>query len=419
MRALISKSEVGGRAVAPASKSYTIRGLMCAALATGESELAHPLLADDTEAALDVLGKVGIGVRRGEDAWRITGGEWQTSPTDLFCRESATTLRFMIALCSLVPGQSRLTAGKSLGPRPIRPLLGALRQLGVDCWYEDKTAVIVKGGGLRGGACELPGNISSQFVSALLLVAPLAAKSTAISLTTPLESKPYVAMTRECLGKFGITFEASADFRRFEVAPQPYRPCRYEVEGDWSSASYLLALGALAGEIEVRGLNPASLQGDRAILDILREMGADIAIEAGAIIVRKSKLRAVKADLTHCTDLLPTVAVLAAAAAGASEISGIARARIKESDRVAAVKAGLERMGAPVSEGTDRLVITGNRLAGATIDTRGDHRIAMAFALLGVVAGDTVIDDAGCVAKTYPGFWQTLKNTGGEVMLNE
>ncbi|MFH1775910.1 MAG: 3-phosphoshikimate 1-carboxyvinyltransferase [Chloroflexota bacterium] len=261
----------------------------------------------------------------------------------------------------------------------------------------------------------MAGNISSQFVSALLFVAPLASEGAKIRLSTPLESRAYVAMTLQCLKEFGIEVECSSDFREFVAFRQAYRPARYVVEGDWSSASYFLALGATCGEVEVTNLNIESRQGDKILLDRLRDMGAQVVVKENSVAVGKSRLRAIRADLSECIDLLPTLAVLAAVAEGKSEFTGVGRARLKESDRVAAVKEGLKRMGIAVGEGENRLTVTGSRPEGAVIDSRGDHRIAMAFSVLGTVVGQTVIEDAGCVAKTFPRFWDILKSIGGKV----
>ena len=419
MRASIYQSEIKGKVAAPSSKSYTIRGLVCAALARGESEIMSPLGSDDTEAAIEVLNKVGIRVVQGKNSWLVSGGNFREPNTDLSCRESAATLRFMTAISSLIPGKCRLTSAPSLSQRPIKPLVQALRQLGVDCSYQEKEAcVIVNGGGLRGGVTELPGNISSQFVSALLFISPFAEEGISIRLTTPLESQPFVLMTLKCLKAFGIKVKFSKDLREFETSRQTYTPTKYTVEGDWSSASYLLALGALCGEVEVENLNLESLQGDRAILDFLKDMGVSVTIGRNSATVRRSRLRAMKADLADCIDLLPTVAVLAAAADGVSEFTGIERARLKESNRVSALREGLEGMGIKVIEESDRLTITGSPVKGSVIDSQGDHRIAMAFSLLGSSVGGTVIDDAECVSKTYPEFWDILKSIGGKVKID-
>jgi len=419
MKASIYKSEVKGKVKAPSSKSYTIRGLMCAALANGESKLIHPLSSDDTEASINALSKVGVRVHQEEGWWQVTGGNFHEPDTDLFCGESAATLRFMTAICSLIPGRCRLTAAPSLAKRPIKPLVQALKQLGVNCSCQGELPpVIVEGGRLKGGITELPGNISSQFVSALLLISPFAEEGMTIRLTTPLESKPFVLMTLDCLERFGITVGFSEELDEFEVIKQTHEPTKYEVEGDWSSASYFLALGAVSGGVEVKNLNPESLQGDKMMINFLQDMGALVKVNKNSVVVKKSRLNAIRADLSDCIDLLPTMAVLAAVADGISELTGIERARLKESNRVAAVKEGLERMGIKVTEERNRLMVTGSAPKGAFIDSKGDHRIAMAFSILGSVAGGTIIDDAECVSKTYPEFWDKLKSIGGEVKLN-
>ncbi len=419
MKVLISKSEIKGKVIAPSSKSYTIRGLMCAALAKGESKIIHPLSSDDTAAAINVLSQVEVGVRQEEDWWPVGGRNFHPPDADLFCGDSAATLRFMTAICSLIPGKCRLTAGSSLAKRPVRPLVQALKQLGVNCSCQGEVApVVVDGGRLKGGVAELPGDISSQFVSALLFISPLAEEGMLIRLTTPLESKPYVLMTLDCLAEFGITVGFSEELDEFEVLPQAYQPAKYEVEGDWSSASYFLALGALSGEVAVANLNPESLQGDEMIINFLRDMGASVKTGKDSVTVAKSRLKAIQADLSNGIDLLPTLAVLASVADGVSQFTGIARARLKESNRVSALREGLERMGIKVGEERDRLAITGSRPKGSIIDSKGDHRIAMAFSLLGSAVGETIISSAECVTKTYPDFWEVLKGLGGEVKID-
>jgi len=449
MKVTIKKSEVKGKVRVPPSKSQTIRGLMCAALTNGESELIDPLVCEDTGAAIDVLSKVGIQVQREDGSWRVRGRTFRAPVTDLFCGESATTLRFMTAICSLVPGTCHLVGGPSLSKRPVKSLIEALKQLKVKCSMEGKTTppVTVEGGTLKGGMTELPGNISSQFISALLMVAPLAEQEVSIRLTTSMTSKPYVLMTLRCLRKFGVNVKT--EFDKFVVAKQRYKPTRFEVEGDWSSASYFLALGAVCGEVEVENLSTSSLQGDRVILDFLRSMGAKVKIVRNSVTVSQAKLEAINADLSDCIDILPTMAVLAAMADGVSEFTGIERARIKESNRVAAVREGLAKIGVTVTEDRDRLTIAGLTTqkpdeeedeeetqegeAGeggqakdelvpepevVVIDSKNDHRIAMAFGVLGTAIGGITIDGAECVAKTFPDFWDLLKSVGGELEID-
>jgi len=392
---------------------------MCAALARGESQIVQPLDAEDTAAAAGVLGNIGVGVARTKDIWWISGGDFRPPERDLYCGDSAATLRFMTAVGSLVPGKCRLTAGPSLAKRPVGPLVSALQRLGAECHSDNGLApVTVSGRKLRGGETGLPGDVSSQFVSALLLVSPLAEEGVRIRLTTPLESKPYVAMTLECMAKFGVSVAVSPEMDELNTAPQAYQTARYEVEGDWSSASYFLALGAVSDSVEIANLNPQSLQSDSMMLEFLSQMGAAVAVSSNTIGIKRSRLKALRADLSNCIDLLPTMAVLAAVAEGTSELGGIGRARIKESDRVAAVRQGLERMAVKVNEEKDRLLITGSAPKGAVIDSHSDHRIAMAFGILGTVAGNTVINGAECVDKTFPEFWAILKSIGGRLKIN-
>jgi 3-phosphoshikimate 1-carboxyvinyltransferase len=416
MKVIIYKSEIDGSVRAPSSKSYTIRALMCAAMASGESRIQFALDSDDTEAAINILRQVGVRIDQKGDSLLVNGGMFREAQRDLYCSDSATTLRFMTAIASIIPGKTRLVPGPSLIKRPIEPLIQVLRQIGVNCYLcENESVVVVEGVGLKGGLVNLEGNVSSQYLSALLLVGPFAEKGINIKLSSPLQSKPYILMTIECLKEFGIDIEFSKDFNEFTVIKQLFRPTEYVVEGDWSSASYLLALGAVSGRIEVENLKLESMQGDKILLSFMREMGAVIEERRKSIMVKSSDLRAIKANLEDCIDLLPTMAILAATATGTSEFVGISRARIKESNRVAAIVDGLSRLGLEVVEERDRLKITGNEPHSAIIDSCNDHRIAMAFAILGMKTGGIIINKAECVSKTFPGFWGVIKDLGGQI----
>jgi 3-phosphoshikimate 1-carboxyvinyltransferase len=420
MKVLISKSSISGSIAAPPSKSYTLRALLCAALAGGRSTIFSPLLSDDTLAAMNVLAAIGVGIESSRNSLEVRGGDLHGYNGELFCGESAGTLRFMMAVCSLIPGNHLLTAGPSLMKRPVSALISALEQIGVSCRSNDGYAPLtIRGGNIKGGLVKLPGDISSQFLSALLFIGPLLETGLEIRLTTPLESESYVRMTMACMKEFGIRTDCSHDFRSLLITRQSYQPVDFTVEGDWSSISYFLALGALAGKIKVGRLNTNSLQGDSIITSLLQDMGANVDIGPDFIEVNKSPLNRIEADLHDCIDLLPTMAVLAAAATGESTFSGIARARIKESDRIASVRQGLLAMGIPTHENEDLLIVKGSVVHGAAIDPQNDHRIAMAFSIPGAVAGDTVIQTAECVNKTYPEYWQVFRKVGGKVRFEQ
>ena len=417
MNVIVRRSEVEGTLTAPPSKSMTHRALVLSALAEGRSIIANPLTADDTEATASVLGKLGIGLVRCEK-WTVKGGEFETPTADLHCGESGTTLRFMAAVCALVNGGCRLTGGNSLSTRPVGPLLDALNQLGVKCTGRGgfPPVTITGDGRIKGGEARISGDISSQFISALLAVAPLADSPVEISLTTQLESRPYVAMTMDAMRAFGVELWATPDMRRITAPLGPYRASAVEVEGDWSSAAYVLAAGALTGGTKLRGLNQTSSQADRAIIGILSRMGADVSTNGNTVKVSRSLLRGISADLSDCPDLFPVVSALCAAAEGDSTLTGLKRLRLKESDRVAAMAEGLTRMGIKVRCDSVSARITGGAPRGAEVDPWGDHRIAMSLAVLALAAeGETKISDAGCVSKSYPGFWGDLAAIGGRL----
>jgi 3-phosphoshikimate 1-carboxyvinyltransferase len=439
MKITLKKSVIKGTVRIPSSKSMTIRALMCAALTRGTSEIQNPLVSDDSNVAAEVLGKLGAVIEKEGDIWRVTGGKFKIPAEDLYCGDSATTLRFMTAICSLLPGRFRILGSPSLNQRPVRSLIDALKQLGINASLEAKLTppVIIQGGTLNGNQAEIPGNVSSQFISALLLIAPFAKEQINIKLTTQMTSKPYILMTLWVLRKFGI--DVHTEWNRFMIRRQKYQPCTIKIEGDWSSASYFLALGALSGEgVHVENTSTGSLQGDKVILEHLRTMGANVTMSGDTIIIRKGNLRALRVDCSDCIDLLPTLAVLASMAEGTSEFTGIERARIKESNRVTAIVEGLQKLGVTVQEERSRLSIVGLRVPKKTddedaappappedimmkgqkspviINSHNDHRIAMAFGVLGAVTGNLSIQNAECVNKTYPDFWQALKSIGGE-----
>jgi 3-phosphoshikimate 1-carboxyvinyltransferase len=411
MRVSLQRSEVHGAVDAPASKSYTHRAIICAALAEGSSRIRNALLSADTEATMRACRALGADVS-GRKEIRIGGTEQLTAPKKpVNCGESASTMRFFIPIAALASGTTVLTAEAGLLKRPMQPVVDALQMLGVQCSsVSGFPPVTVHGGGIKGGTARIRGDVSSQFISGMLFAAPRAEGSVTIEVTTELESRNYVDITLDVLGKFGIGVSESA--RRFEISPQHYEPCDYTVEGDFSSAAFMLAAGALYGRVRVTGLNAASKQGDTQILGILKKMGARMSESNGAFVTEASALRGVRIDATHIPDLVPILAVLGCFAAGKTTIFNAQRLRIKESDRLAAMCAALRSMGARISETEDGLAIEKSALYGAGISTN-DHRIAMACAIAALGAqGNTTIENAECVSKSYPDFFRDLQALG-------
>jgi 3-phosphoshikimate 1-carboxyvinyltransferase len=414
----VSSSVIRGEVTAPSSKSGTHRAIILAALADGESTINRPLESEDTIATLRALKQMGATRRKLGSTWVIRGGELEEPKGPVHCGESGTTMRLLTAVSALVGGDVTLIGGPSLSRRPMQPLLSALRQLGVESESNSGLPPItVHGKGeLRGGTTEIRGDVSSQFVSALLLVAPLAGTPLTIQVTTPLESKPYVSMTQDAMKQFGVETTVSGDMRTLTAPNTTYRAATVTVEGDWSSAAYPLTMGALRGEARVNNLNPASSQADVEFIDVLREMDADMQVCGSSIMTRRSHLRATEHDLSDCPDLFPIVSTLCTQAEGASTLRGLSRLRLKESDRVRSMRDGLRAMGADFTEQGDAVKIRGSKLRGAHVDPQRDHRVAMSLAVAALAAeGPTTIKDAECVSKSYPGFWGHMEHLGANV----
>ena len=418
MRIVIRESEVHGNIRAPSSKSMTHRGVFCSALASGKSKIDNPLSSDDTIASLKAIQALGISVDQKEESWHIKG-EGLKAPVDAIdCVESGTTLRFLTGICALVDGVSILRGKPSLSKRPIKPLLDALSQLGVQFEYENSVLPIkIHGkGGFDGNEVTIRGDISSQFVSSLLLIAPFANEHLQIKITTKIESAPYVALTLDSLKSYGINVEILNESREFLVKRQEYKPNNFQVEGDWSSGAYLIAAGTMFGKTKIENLNKNSSQADSEIIGILSKMGASLQLKESSVIAEKSILKGIEKDLTDSPDLFPLIAVLCSVAEGKSKLTGLKRLRIKESDRINAMQEGLERMGIKTRFYDDSMIVHGGSPTGAKIYPHNDHRIAMAFGILGLAAeGETTILDAECVSKSYPNFWNDLEFLGAQI----
>ncbi len=402
----------------PGSKSLSNRALLIAALAGGTSELSHLLFADDTRHMITALRTLGVPLRIDEDICRadVSGrsGHWPGGEAEIFCGNAGTVMRFLTAACCLGHGVYRLDGIPRMRERPIGDLVDTLRDLGATIGYEDREGccpLTIRANGLRGGRTGFRGTPSSQFVSALLIAAPLASSDVLIEIAGPLPSKPYVGMTLKVMEAFGVSV-VEEDFRRFIVpGGQSYTSTDYAVEPDASAASYFFAAAALAGgRITVEGLGRESCQGDIRIVGVLEQMGCSVELEARRTTVHGPEdglLRGVDVDLGDMPDVAQTLAVLAAFAEGPTRIRNVANLRVKETDRLAALSAELGRMGVRTEMHADGLSIFPEGLPkAAAIDTYDDHRMAMSFSLAGLKLGGMVIRGAGCVSKTFPDFFE-------------
>ncbi|UZE91956.1 MAG: 3-phosphoshikimate 1-carboxyvinyltransferase [Methanosarcinales archaeon] len=423
MNVKVRPSVVHGDVYAPPSKSYTHRAMTIAALGK-KAEISYPLLSKDTMATVRACEAFGATIHtpeEKEDILRIIGVDGHPKvPEDVInAANSGTTLRFMAAVGSLVDGAVVLTSDDSLRKRPNGPLLKALNDLGANAFSakDDGAAPIVVKGKLKGGEATISGEISSQFISALLLACPFACEDTVITVKGKLKSKPYVEMTLDMLESAGA--KIVTDFTKFEIPHnQKFDLGSYVIPGDFSSASYLLAAGAITNsKVVVRNLIP-SKQGDVAIVSILQQMGADVVWDqdVGVVTVDGADLKGIRIDVGAHPDLVPTLAVLGTCAEGVTEITNAAHLRYKETDRLRAMSTELRKMGAKVKELPDGLVIEKSRLHGARLHGYNDHRIVMALTVAGLVAeGETVIDDAESVEVSYPDFFDDLFSMGANI----
>jgi 3-phosphoshikimate 1-carboxyvinyltransferase len=409
---------IRGRVRPPGSKSITNRALVCAALADGVSTLFGALDSEDTRVMIESLGKLGIKVEATESGTQLivhgAAGEIPALEAELECANSGTTIRFLTALATLGHGSFRLDGVPRMRERPVADLLDALNQLGAHAVSENGVGcppVNVHANGLPGGTANVRGDISSQFLSGLLMTAPAARSSVALVIDGPLVSQPYVRMTLEVMKSFGVRVETGESLSEFRIdAPQQYRAIEYAIEPDASAASYFWAAAAITGgEVAVEGLSANSLQGDVAFVDCLEKMGCDVRRNAESITVVGRPLTGIDVDMNAISDTVQTLAVVAAFAGGPTTIRNVAHIRHKETDRIAAVTTELRKLGVEVAEQPDGLSIHPGKLKSAAIDTYNDHRMAMSFALVGLRIADVRINDSRCVEKTYPRFFEDLE----------
>ena len=400
----------------PGSKSITNRALVCAALAEGKSVLTGALDSEDTRVMIDSLQRLGIVVKSSAGGERLEvdgcGGRIPVDRADMFVGNSGTTIRFLTALVTLGHGTYRLAGVPRMHQRPIGDLAAALNQLGADVTCQSPGGcppVVVRASGLRGGTAHIRGEISSQFLSGLLLAAPFAGSDVGVVVEGELVSRPYVEMTLRVMESFEVTV-GQGDLKRFVIpGRQSYLGRKYDIEPDASSASYFWGAAAVTGgEVTVEGLSAQALQGDVRFVDCLEQMGCRVARLPNAITVTGGPLQGIETDMNAISDTVQTLAVVALFASGPTTIRNVGHIRHKETDRIGDLARELRKLGAKVDELANGLKITPAPLRGAAIETYNDHRMAMSFALAGLRIPGVVIHNPGCTAKTYPNFFEDL-----------
>jgi 3-phosphoshikimate 1-carboxyvinyltransferase len=413
---IVPSGPLRGRVRVPGSKYQANRALVIAALADGESEIAPVPENDDIARVREGIAALGAGVQADGDRVRVSGTGGRLRGASVFVGASGTFARFLAALAGLSAEPVAIDGTRRMRERPMRDLCAALRALGVRVDGEPQNSdslPLTITGPMRGGACELPGHVSSQFLSALLLAAPYAERDVEIRLTTPLTSRPFVELTAQMMAASGVTVDASGD--RFSVrAGQRYRARTHALEADPVSASYFFAAAALTGgDVTVEGFDPASVQGEARFPSLLAQMGCTVErTDGGLRVAGPAKLRAIDADLGEMPDVAQTLAVLAAFADGTTRIRNVAQLAHKESDRLRDTAAELARLGVRAEATADSLAIEGGQAHGALVETHEDHRMAMSFAVAGLAVAGVRIAQPDVVGKSFPQFWDTLRALG-------
>ncbi|MBC2582014.1 3-phosphoshikimate 1-carboxyvinyltransferase [Clostridium sp. DJ247] len=417
---VINPSNLKGQVVVPSSKSVCHRAVICAGLSEGHIDIDNVVFSQDIKATCGAMSNLGVDVEMHIDSSKIKiNGKSEVSSKEvaLDCYESGSTLRFFIPVAVALGKKVTFEGRGKLVERPLDDYYKIFDEQGIHYENVDGKLPLTIDGKLKPGEYRIKGDVSSQFITGLLFALPLLDGESKIIVTTELESKPYVDLTIDTLKKFSIHVE-NKNYREFIIkGNQKYKAVDYYVEGDFSQAAFWLVAGALGADVTCTGMNIDSLQGDKAIIEIIRSMGGEISIEGDKIKALPSKTKGAVIDAAQCPDLVPVVTVLAALSEGTTEIINAARLRFKESDRLKAITTELNKIGADIEEKEDGLIIRGKgSLTGGTVDSWNDHRIAMAMAVASIRCKEPIIiTDAHSVNKSYPTFWQEFGKLGGNV----
>ncbi|HYE81239.1 MAG TPA: 3-phosphoshikimate 1-carboxyvinyltransferase [Clostridia bacterium] len=414
----IYPGSLAGEILIPPSKSICHRAVICAGLSDGVSIINNIGMSQDIKATCEAMRSLGMTVEKATSALWIKGSAaLELKSNRINCRESGSTLRFVIPIAALTGEPVDFYGEGKLVERSLAPYFKIFREQGIEYRTDDGRLPLHIKGRLTPGEFQLEGNISSQFISGLMFALPLLEGDSRITVTNDLESKPYIDLTMKVLQEFSIHIENDA-YRTFMIkGKQKYKAANYSVEGDYSQAAFWLAAGALGSEVACRGLDMGSAQGDKLVLDIICRMGGRIASEGDTVSSLPADIRGTVIDASQCPDLVPVLAVLGALSEGRTEIINAGRLRLKESDRLKAISSELGKLGAAITEEQEGLVIEGRKsLQGGGVDSWNDHRIAMALAIAATKCeAPVVISNASCVKKSYPDFWEHYRALGGRI----
>ena len=417
-RIKITPTKLKGTVAIPPSKSMAHRAILCASLAKGKSRIDHIEYSQDILATIAAMQALGTTIETFEDYLLIDGSTTFTKKQSLIdCKESGSTLRFMIPVSLVKQGSRHFIGEGNLGKRPLDVFYPIFDEQHIDYSYQKDILDLHIEGKLQPGTFVIPGNISSQFITGLLYALPLLDGDSKIILSSSLESVGYIDLTLQMLEKYGIRIENHQHQEYLIAGNQTYQAQDYYVEADYSQAAFYLVAGALGNDVTLKGLNIHSLQGDKEGLDILKQMGATIDHQGDLLKVKVDKLHPTTIDGSQCPDIIPVFSLLASLIQGQSEVVNAGRLRIKECDRLKAMYNELTKLGVKVIEHNDGLTINGvTCLSGGELSTYNDHRIAMTLAIASSVSSQEIIlDNKECVKKSYPCFWEDFEKLGGKI----
>jgi 3-phosphoshikimate 1-carboxyvinyltransferase len=414
----IEKSKLSGKIVCPSNKSYTHRAIMIASLANGQSIINNALYSSDTEATIEACKNFGAQIEKNERQLIVKGIEKFENNSSIDAKNSGTTIRIAAAIASLSTEKTFLSGDESLIKRPMQPLLDALESIGAKCSSTDGKPPITVAGIVKGGSVSIPGNISSQFITALLIIAPRTENGVQINIEGDLVSKPYIDATIKVIEKFNVKVEQKIPYKQIEISPQIYNPLTITIPTDFSSLALLLSAAVLVGDELILEITKGDLpQGDEKIIEFLETMGVSVTLRDGTISIKTpERLHGGKFDLRDTPDLLPPLAILALKTSKPIELFNVKHARYKETDRIAILARELQKLGVKVTEKKDGLILESiENPKGAELNSENDHRLFMAFCIAGMYVGDCKVTNPKSIEVSYPNFISDMIKVGGKI----
>ena len=422
MNCRVEKSTISGRIVCPSNKSYTHRAIFLASMADGKSMIKNILKSGDTNATVNACRNFGVEIKEiGNNMAVKSTGELKLQNNTIDAANSGTTIRIVTAISALLDDEIVLTGDSSLKKRPMQPLLDALGSLGAKCNSSAGKPPITVSGRIKGGKVTISGNISSQFISAMMIIAPKLENGILLNIKGKLVSKPYVDATIISMKKFGVNVRTEIPYKKYVIPSQNYKSTAFTVPSDFSSLALLLSASVLVGENLTIEISLGDMpQADEAIIDILEILGVIVTLDKNTIKIKSpKKLNGGKFDLSNSPDLIPAIAILALKASKPIEIFNVKHARYKETDRIAILARELSKLGIKVVEKNDGLILRNTgRLTGDNLNSENDHRLFMAFCIAGMYVGNCTISDPESVEISYPNFISEMKRLGCKIFLD-